>query len=162
VSLDFTDFTCLPFYAHERVAVTSAAGHAVVAWTFAVPVVAIRVVFTEEKGWHGGTDYVVGSADHLPLVEQVAVLEAGYAAERVFDCPAHEQAAAEDRRMVLSLLNELSEEQGKAFRDDGYNRARAILENHSGNVRMLVDRLVECGHVDRSEFLSLMYAKAAI
>jgi hypothetical protein len=79
------------------------AGHAVVLWTFAVPVAAIRVTFTEERGWYGGTD-IAGTAGHLPLLEQFAAFAAGYTAENVFDCHAHDKAAHDDHGQIAALL----------------------------------------------------------
>ena len=131
-----------------------------VLWTFAVPVAAIRVTFTEERGWYGGTD-IAGTAGHLPLLEQFAAFAAGYTAENVFDCHAHDKAAHDDHGQIAALLlDKIPHQKHRALIDRANNRARVILENHRGNVLMLVDRLAECGHVDRSEFLSLMYAKA--
>ena len=64
------------------------AGHAVVAWSFGLPVHSIRVTYSDAKGWHGGTD--TDKPDHLSLVEQIAICAAGGIAEETFDCPTHE------------------------------------------------------------------------
>jgi ATP-dependent Zn protease len=130
------------------------AGHAVVAWSLGLPVGTIRVT-VDDAG--GGAE--IGAADHLPLIEQVAVCSAGSAAEEVFECSAHELASFNDHVKVLNLIeaNGVSEqEHGSALRDEGYNCARAYLESHRSQVIKLVDRLVECGSVDASEFLRLM------
>src|SRR2546423_174934 len=67
------------------------AGHAVVAWSLGLPVGVIRV---SDDDASGGTE--IGPADHLSLTEQIAVWSAGHAAERLFECPAHELADARD------------------------------------------------------------------
>ncbi len=74
----------------KRAAAFHEAGHAVVAWVLEVPVAAVRIRFMEAKGWHGGTD--IGPADHLPLIDQIALCLAGLAAEEVFECVNHELA----------------------------------------------------------------------
>jgi ATP-dependent Zn protease len=95
------------------------AGHAVVAWSLGLPVGGIRVSNDDASG-----GAKIGLADHLSIVEQIAVLFAGHAAERLFKCPAHELAGACDRHKVLKLLraNGISEdEQGPELRDQGYD-----------------------------------------
>ena len=104
------------------------AGHAVVAWSLGLPVGAIRV---SDDDASGGTE--IGPADHLSLIEQIAVRSAGHAAERVFECPAHERADACDLLKISGLLraNGVSEEeQGPALRDQGHELAKARLEAH--------------------------------
>jgi ATP-dependent Zn protease len=130
------------------------AGHAVVAWALGLPVRTIRVRIDDAGG---GIE--IGPADHLSLIEQVAVCSAGSAAEEVFECSAHELASFNDHVKVLKLIeaNGVSEEEhGPALRDDGYNCARAYLETHKSKVVKLAERLVERGSVDAAEFLRLM------
>jgi hypothetical protein len=126
----------------------------VVAWSFGLLVGAIRV---SDDDASGGAD--IAGADGLHLDQQIAVLTAGIAAEKVFDSPAHELAGFGDRQKILALLqaNGISEDgAGKALRDEGYACARARLEAHKSKVIRLAERLVECGSVDASEFLQLM------
>lgn len=130
------------------------AGHAVVAWSLGLPVGAIRV---SDDDASGGTE--IGLADHLSLIEQIAVLSAGHAAERVFECPAHGLADAGDRHKILSLLRASGiseEEHGPKLRDQGYDFAKARLETYNIKVVELAERLVECGSIDGSEFRHLM------
>ena len=75
------------------------AGHAVVAWALGLPVMTICVKIGDAGG---GTE--VGFADHLSLIEQVAVCSAGSAAEEVFECSAHELASFNDHVTVLKLI----------------------------------------------------------
>ena len=127
------------------------------AWSFGLFVVAVRVVFNEEKGWHGGTD-IAGSTDHLPLVEKIAGFAAGKTAEKIFNCPAHETAWLKDFGEIAALLkaNGISQEELWPRIADAGATVRAILETHRDKVLKLTARLVERGHVDAAEFLRLM------
>ena len=131
------------------------AGHAVVAFSLSVPVVAVRVSYSEVPGWHGGTDTLT---DHLDYMDRVTILMAGRAAEEVFSCPAHETAWLHDLGQIAALLraNGVPEEAHPSLIIEGDERARAILERHRDKVHKLIDRLVECGRVERPEFLRLM------
>jgi hypothetical protein len=80
------------------------AGHAIVAHSFGVPVLAVHVDFTEQKGWSGCTDRPPGSTDHLDPIDQVAILIAGDVAEKVFDCHAHEDASYFDHGEICSAI----------------------------------------------------------
>jgi ATP-dependent Zn protease len=137
------------------------AGHAVVAWSFGLPVRAIRLTYSDAKGWHGGTD--TDKPDHLSLVEQIEVCAAGGIAEEIFDCPTRELATFSDNVQILHLLEAhgISEQEGLVLRREGYNRAQTRLEAHRTKVGRLAERLVECGRIDASEFLQLMQANNA-
>ena len=130
------------------------AGHAVVAWSLGLPVRAVRV----SDDASGGA--LIGDADQLPLIEQIAICSGGIAAESLFGNPTHELAGFNDRLMIFHLLEGtgISEEdgQGEARREEGYNFACARLERHRNKVIALAERLIESGHVDRTEFLRLM------
>jgi hypothetical protein len=130
-----------------------------VAFSFNLPVLAVRVTFSEEKGWHGGTDTPKGSAYHLHYMDQVTILRAGKTAEEFFDCPAHQKAWLGDFGEISALLdrNGIRHERDLWLRiAEADERARAILQNHRDKALKLIDRLVECGRVDRPEFLRLM------
>ena len=62
--------------------------------SFALEVSVIRVLYTEEKGWHGCTSAT--PIDHLPVNDQILNFAAGKAAEEHFECPAHERAWCRD------------------------------------------------------------------
>ena len=61
-----------------------------------------RVFYDDAKGWRGDTQ--IADAGHLSLIEQIAVCAAGYTAEEVFQCPAHERAADDDNGKIYLLL----------------------------------------------------------
>ena len=125
------------------------------AFSFEVPVVAVRVTFSEEKGWHGGTDRPEGAEDHLPYTDQVTILRAGKTAEEFFDCPAHEYAWCDDLGKIAVLLNAngVPEHEHWALINEARERARPILETYRDKALKVIDRLVECGRVEGSEFV---------
>ena len=134
------------------------AGHAVVAFWFNVPVEAAYVTFSEEKGWHGGTDTPHGSAGHLDYMDQVTILVAGKAAEDFFDCRAHETAWRDDLGQSAVLLDAKGIPEGEHWTriTEACERAQSILATHHDKVLNLIDLLAEDGRVERLEFLRLM------
>jgi hypothetical protein len=126
-----------------------------VAFSFSLPVIAVWVSYNEVRGWRGGTDT---PSDHLHYKDRVAILIAGKAAEEVFNCPAHETGWLHDLGQIAVLLNAngIPEDEHWALITEARERARAILESHRDSALKLIDRLVECGRVDRPEFLRLM------
>lgn len=135
------------------------AGHAVVAFSFQVHVIAVRVALNDEKGWHGATDTPPGSADNLPYLDRITLWSAGKAAEEFFECTAHECAWLGDFGEISSLLNRkgLLNELWPRI-NEGKARACVIFEKHRDQARRLTDRLVERGCIDDAEFLRLMTA----
>jgi ATP-dependent Zn protease len=67
------------------------AGHAIVVWSLGLPVGAVSV---SDDDASGATQ--IGPADHLSLVEQMAVCSAGIAAVHLFELPIHELANIAD------------------------------------------------------------------
>ena len=134
------------------------AAHAVVAWSFALPVEEIYVVFDDLKGWFGGTDISAGSDSKLSLNDQITNLAAGKTGEEVFACSAHEKSWLQDLGRVYKLLcgNNIPEEEHWSRIKVACDRASPILETHRHKVLKLIDRLAERGRVERSEFLQLM------
>jgi hypothetical protein len=140
------------------------AGHAVVAFSFGVPLLAIWVTFTEKKGWHGGADRgPEGSVEHLHYMDQVTIFRAGKTAEMFFDCPAHERAWLRDFGEISALLNRngIHEHELWSRISEADERARPILKAHREKALELIDRLVECECVEGPEFLRLMNGETA-
>jgi ATP-dependent Zn protease len=133
------------------------AGHAVVAWSFGVPVIAVYVTFSVARGWQGGTKYFWRSRA-LHYMDQATSLAAGRAGEELFDCPAHYSAWLVDLEEISVLLNDngIPEDKHWLLVTEARDRARLILENYREGVRKLVDRLVEAGLIGEAEFLRLM------
>src|SRR5262249_49874801 len=131
-------------------------GHAVVAWSFGVRVVAVYVSFSVARGWRGGTDYIDGSALHY--MDQVTNFAAGRTGEEVFGSLAQYGAWLADLREISVLLSAhgITEEHHWVCVTEARERARLILENYRERALKLVDRLAEAGYVGNPEFLRLM------
>ena len=131
-------------------------GHAVVAWSFGVRVVAVYVTFSVARGWHGGIDLIDGTA--LPYMDRITNLAAGKAGEEVFECAAHYGAWLADFGEISVLLNNngIPEDKHWLLVTEARDRARLILKNYRERAVKLVDRLTEAGHVGEAEFLRLM------
>ena len=130
------------------------AGHVVVAWSLGLPVGTVSVRNDDASG---ATE--IGPADHLSLVEKVAVCSGGIAADAIFGYQINEHAAAYDRAKIMQLIkdNGISEkEQGPSLRAEGLNCARAHLERHRSKVILLAERLFEHGQIEGAEVLRLM------
>jgi hypothetical protein len=130
------------------------AGHAVVAWSLGLPVGTISVRADDASG---GTQ--IGSADHLDLIEQIAVAAAGYMAVEVFGQPTYDLAAFSDLNRIRELLeaNGITEDDESAtlrWKGDQCARDR-IVADHAKVIR-LAERLVQDGSVEATEFLRLM------
>ena len=134
------------------------AGHAIVAFALGMQVVAVRVVFTEDKDWHGSTDTLEGAADQLNWEDRITMRIAGKAAEELFDCPADPLASLHDRGEIASLLNRMgkSDDEHEVHIAAGKTRARIILQQHRERALRLTGHLVEHGRIDEAEFRRLM------
>jgi hypothetical protein len=132
------------------------AGHAVVAWSLGLQVGSIYVVADDASG---GAQ-IDESANHLDLVEQIAVRAAGYTAENVFGHRHTNRLAATcDRNRTRKLLEANAIDEGDeavALRSKGADCAREHLLAHKDQVVRLAERLVQDGRVEAAEFLRLM------
>ena len=105
------------------------AGHAVVAFSLGVRVVAVSVFFTEKEGWKGYTK--TEGTDHLAWKDQIMLRVAGMAAEEFLDCPEDPRASLHDRGEIASLLDRMGmSEEREARIAEGNAGARIILEEH--------------------------------
>ena len=124
------------------------------AWSFGLQVGTISVLADDASG---GTP--IGPADHLGLIEQIAVCAAGYTAENTFGHHTHYWAAADDYDRIRKLLQANAIEEGaeaEALRSKGADCARARLQAFKPKVVQLAEGLVQSGRVDAAEFLRLM------
>jgi ATP-dependent Zn protease len=128
------------------------AGHAVVAWSLGVPVgiVAIR----EDDPTAGTTQ--IGSTEHLPIIDRLAVCLAGVEAQDLFRCSAHEHAGLSDYAKVLAIVEHLSDEESDQLRNAGHKRARELILVNRARVELLAERLAEHGRVDFDGLIRLM------
>ena len=115
------------------------AGHVIVAREFGLPIgeIAIGVDGDEAKG---RTD--IGSAHHLPLIDQIALCVAGVVAQALFDWPTYKLAGAGDYARVVELVHGMTETNSLKLRTAANTRARAILERRATDVERLAKQLL--------------------
>jgi hypothetical protein len=105
-----------------------------------------------------GENTKITGADHLPLVEQIAVHIAGYIAEEVFKRPLPRYASGADHLQVAALLIDLPKTQADALREGGHDVARKLLKQHKRKVCKVAARLMEHRRMDGFGFKRLMEA----
>jgi hypothetical protein len=103
------------------------AGHAVVAWALGLPVGDVYV----RKMGEGNGGAQIGCADALSFIDRLAVCFAGIQAEAVFNVPEPPWMGGADILMVRGLLKGISETRGIVLRDQGRERARDRLVEHT-------------------------------
>jgi hypothetical protein len=113
------------------------AGHIVVARFLGLTV---REVEIEEDG-SGRAD--ISPAEHLPLVDQIAVCVAGIEAQELFNCPMHDHAALGDYLKVRELMSGLTDAESYEHRQAGYLRALQILKSRLPEVESLAHQLFQ-------------------
>ena len=116
------------------------AGHVIVARELGLPVgeIAIGVHGDDAKG---RTD--IGSAHHLPLIDQIALCVAGVVAQSLFDWTTHHLAGAGDYARVVELVRGMTETNSLRLRNAANARARAILERRATEVERLARQLLK-------------------
>jgi hypothetical protein len=100
------------------------AGRVVVAREFGLPVGEIEID-EDGSGWSQ-----IGSAVHLPLIDQIALWVACIEAQQLFNCRTQVLAAAADDGMVIGLLDGLTEAESLEHQNAAYLRALEILRHH--------------------------------
>jgi hypothetical protein len=113
------------------------AGHVIVARFLGLTVREVRI---EEDG-SGRAD--ISSAEHLPLVDQIAVCVAGIEAQELFNCPMHDHAALGDYLKVRELMSGLTDAESYEHRQAGYLRALQILKSRLPEVESLAHQLFQ-------------------
>ncbi len=130
------------------------AGHAIVGWALCLAVVGITIR-DDRPGEHAN----ISGAERLPLIDRVALHNAGRQAEEVFGHPLPSWASDGDRIDTLNLLaaNDIREtSEVKRWIADGCERARELLRKHKHQVHRLAARLVECRRMDADAFEHFM------
>ena len=100
----------------------------------------VREVEIEEDG-SGRAD--IRYAEHLPLVDQVAICVAGIQAQELFNCPLHQHAALGDYLKVRELVAGLTDAESYEYRQAGYLRALQILKSRLLEIEERADQLVK-------------------
>jgi hypothetical protein len=104
----------------------------------------------------GKTDIALDQ-QHLSKVDRLAICLAGLEAQEVFQTPTHERAGYSDLGKAIEIIGEdASEEQSRALRKAGYDRARELMLLHDTKLIRLAIRLTEQGSIEPHEFVELM------
>jgi hypothetical protein len=134
------------------------AGHVIVADHFGLQIVAVRVQTNRD----GGTD-TTGSADDLPLCDQLAILAAGAVAKHMVCPDVDYPSAADDQRVAINLLvkHGVPEEQWEDFRTKAFQCAHDLLRPRVDDVRRIAAELAPRGRISGDEFRALLCANEA-
>jgi hypothetical protein len=98
-----------------------------------------------DKDHSGGAD--IEPANHLPLVDRLAICLAGINANDMFEAPMHELAEFGDHVMVYELVSDIPEPESDVLREQGHQRAWDLLKAHAKASRTLPRN---CSHTARS------------
>jgi ATP-dependent Zn protease len=132
------------------------AGHAVIAWVLGLEPAKIEIGIDGDES-AGKT--MVGSDEHLPELDRLAICYAGMVAQEIFECPTHENAGVSDYAKMIEILgDEISEEESLERRNAAYARAREILLANKAKIERLALHLVDKVHISGSNFLELINA----
>ena len=145
--------------ADRRGAAFHEAGHAVVAWALGVPVGGIEIAIGGDDA-KGGAQ--IGPSHHLSIVDQIAIWLGGVEAQYLFAAPTHEHAGIADFAAVINLVSDISDEDSLSLRNAGYQRARDILEQHSGTVETLATNLINDLTLDQATVNLIINGDSAI
>ena len=110
------------------------AGHAVVARYFGLPVGDHLEIADDGSG-----KTKIGSADHLPLSDQITVRIAGVAAQDLFGLP-KPRAGYHDYGKIIELVEGA---ESLKLRNAAYARAREIIKNQKLEVEWLAELLIK-------------------
>jgi ATP-dependent Zn protease len=135
------------------------AGHAIVGWALDLCVheIAIR---DDAPGHHTKTN----GDERLPLIDLVALSNAGGQAEEVFEHLLPSWASTCDRVDTLNLLatNDIRDTaEAEKWIANGCARARELLRKHERRVHLLAARLIECRRMSADEFECFMRERDA-
>ncbi len=119
----------------RRGAAVHEAGHAIVAWALGLKV--RRLCIGEDCN---GASCIECSA-HLPILDRIAVAEAGMAAVELLSAPTSPQAGFSDAVKIGNLLDGYPEEQCKRLICEGRERAKEILACRLTVLAKLADAL---------------------
>jgi ATP-dependent Zn protease len=131
------------------------AGHVLVALHYGLDVGLIAV---QENG-DGRTD--ISSAEHLPLIDQVAVCMGGGAAQQHFRTPVTDHAMMADYSMVYSLTPKMTDEERETAVEQAFVHARSIIAQNADEVARLAKILIARRSIKLNEVRPLLRPKPA-
>ena len=118
------------------------AGHVVVARFFGLTVGKIEI------GEDGSGNADISSAEHLPLIDQIALCVAGLEAQALFNCPTQERAGFTDYVKVSELVEGLTEAESFEIRNSAFLRALEILKSRAPEVEQVANDLMKQKRID--------------
>jgi hypothetical protein len=128
------------------------AGHVVVAWALGLPVGEITIGMNGDDA--AGLSEI-GESDHLPIIDRIAICQAGLEAQELFDSHTHDLAGMSDYAKIIELVgDETSENESKRLRDAGSARARDLLIKPKEQVSRLAEAVVLRSKIDAATYLS--------
>ena len=127
------------------------AGHVIVAWVLGLKVEQMRIA---EDG--SGAASIDCSA-HLPILDRIAVAEAGMAAVELLSAPEPPpQAGFSDAVKIRNLLDGYPDDQCKQLTREGCERAREILVDRLSILTDLANALAVSGLLDATALIPFM------
>jgi hypothetical protein len=134
------------------------AGHAVLAWSFGVPVGGVYLDLQKESGHIDAPSHKHMDID---ITRRIAFCLAGLRAEDAFTPPGRPAKAAFDLGNVWELLRESGTPkdtpEGKVLRNQGRACADKQLRKHEARVRRVAEALLQQPHkITRDQFEQLM------
>ena len=129
-------------------------GHAIVGWALNLCVGEITI-----RDDRPGENVKIAGAERLPLIDRIALHNAGRQAEEIFRHLLPSWASSGDR---TNAINEIVAEGFSDTPDieqwiaDGCARARQVIEGHEREVHQLAAHLIECRHMDADAFERFM------
>jgi hypothetical protein len=128
------------------------AGHAIVAWGLGLSIGGLEIFDADGAGrsW-------IGENAHLGIVDRIAVCAAGMEAVALFDAGTHHQAGYSDQGKIIELLTERPEAEHDTIREEGHQRARAMLERHRIELRVVAEAPGLRWETDAEAFNSIVH-----
>jgi len=137
----------------QRGAAFHEAGHIVVAWSLGLAVGGAEIAI-------GGDDAKgtaeVQTADHMNLLDQLAICAAGIEAQELFDAPTHEGAGWGDYGKMVELLGDFEEEEQVKLMHQGHGRASELVSTHRAMVERLATALLDKKRLEADEVAKLL------
>lgn len=138
------------FKSLRRGAAVHEAGHAVVASALGLKVRRLQI---RKDG--SGASCIERSA-HLPILDQVAVAEAGMAAVELLKAPTSPQAGLADAAEIMDILDGYPNDQFEHLTAKGRERARKILADRQAILVALADALNRDGLLGATALIPLL------
>lgn len=135
---------------NRRGAAVHEAGHALVASALGCKVQELRI---KDNG-SGTFDIKCGVV--LPIIDQIAIAEAGMAAVELLEAPTSPQAGLSDAAKVREILEDYPDDQIDHLAAEGHKRAMAILMDRQSVLVALADALLSSSFLDETALVPFL------